>query len=216
MNYSLNEIESMCKRAARGAGMHWGLAEEAGKATRWLTTYDLPGVEGFASLLTRNDAKAYDELAPLLVSDVWKAASGDLCPLSTGAAICDRADVLIDGTIIKIGSIAHPLLLSPFAAAAAKMTDIAIELSWSGVEVTVTPNGVHITGALSALSAENVDAVQCKRVGEPLNKMIQQRARQEVDARNWRQLNAFAQRTYAPATEASRLAGAGAGLTDTD
>jgi hypothetical protein len=29
-------------------------------------------------------------------------------------------------------------------------------------------------------------------------------------------LNAFAQRTYAPATEASRLAGAGAGLTDND
>ncbi|MFV1875593.1 hypothetical protein [Nioella sp.] len=29
-------------------------------------------------------------------------------------------------------------------------------------------------------------------------------------------LNAFAHRTYAPATEESRLAGAGAGLTDND
>ncbi|MEX5611478.1 DUF3726 domain-containing protein, partial [Pseudomonas protegens] len=32
MHASLNEIESLCKKAARGAGRAWGLAEEAGKA----------------------------------------------------------------------------------------------------------------------------------------------------------------------------------------
>ena len=36
MHASLNEIESLCKKAARGAGMSWGLAEEAGKAAKWL------------------------------------------------------------------------------------------------------------------------------------------------------------------------------------
>ena len=34
MSFSLNEIEAMGRRAARGAGLHWGIAEEAGKAVR--------------------------------------------------------------------------------------------------------------------------------------------------------------------------------------
>ena len=33
MNFSLNEMEAIAKRAARGAGYPWGLAEEASKAT---------------------------------------------------------------------------------------------------------------------------------------------------------------------------------------
>ena len=39
MNVSMNEVESMAKTAARGAGYSWGLAEEAGKATRWLSPF---------------------------------------------------------------------------------------------------------------------------------------------------------------------------------
>ena len=31
MSHSLNEIEAMAKRAGRGAGLSWGLAEEAAK-----------------------------------------------------------------------------------------------------------------------------------------------------------------------------------------
>ncbi len=41
-------------------------------------------------------------------------------------------------------------------------------------------------------------------------------ARVDVDDALWTRLNTMAQRTYVPATEASRLAGAGAGLTDND
>ena len=37
-----------------------------------------------------------------------------------------------------------------------------------------------------------------------------------IAAETWSRLGAFAQRTFAPATEASRLAGAGAGLQDND
>ena len=36
MNLSLNEVEATAKKATRGAGYPWGLAEEAGKAVRWL------------------------------------------------------------------------------------------------------------------------------------------------------------------------------------
>ncbi|NND22495.1 MAG: DUF3726 domain-containing protein, partial [Silicimonas sp.] len=41
MSYSLNEVEATAKKAARGAGYPWGLAEEAAKATRWLCAHDI-------------------------------------------------------------------------------------------------------------------------------------------------------------------------------
>ena len=50
-NLSLNEIDACTKKAARGAGMSWGLAEEAGKAVRWLARYNLPNIELIVPLL---------------------------------------------------------------------------------------------------------------------------------------------------------------------
>ncbi|MEL7259121.1 MAG: DUF3726 domain-containing protein, partial [Pseudomonadota bacterium] len=43
MSWSLNEVESLARKAARGAGYSWGLAEEAGKATRWTCAAGWPG-----------------------------------------------------------------------------------------------------------------------------------------------------------------------------
>ena len=43
-----------------------------------------------------------------------------------------------------------------------------------------------------------------------------QSARCEVDPDEWHQLEIYAELTYVPETDASRLAGAGAGLTDND
>ena len=45
MYMSLNEIDVSVKRAARGVGMSWGLAEEAGKAARWLAARRLTRLE---------------------------------------------------------------------------------------------------------------------------------------------------------------------------
>ncbi len=52
MSWSLNEIEGLARKAARGSGLSWGLAEEAGKATRWLCAAGLPGADALAGLLT--------------------------------------------------------------------------------------------------------------------------------------------------------------------
>ena len=51
MSYALNEVEATAKRAARGAGYSWGLAEEASKATRWLCAKGIDGSAVLAGLL---------------------------------------------------------------------------------------------------------------------------------------------------------------------
>ena len=41
--YSLGEIEAQCKKASKGVGLSWGLAEEAGLIARHLSELNLPG-----------------------------------------------------------------------------------------------------------------------------------------------------------------------------
>lgn len=215
MSFSLNEIASMGKRAARGAGYSWGLAEEAGKAARWLAAHDLPGPELLAELLIRNDGRDYETLVPEIDNGQWKAGSDLLCPLITGAALCDRASEISSGGRVELSAVAMPLLLAPFAAGIAELTGTAVRLSWADTELTVTAMGIAIKG-LPAASARRAEKVRCEVVGRAGPVPAAKIAGRTVDAETWTRLAAFAHRTYAPATEASRLAGAGAGLSDND
>ena len=216
MTFSLNEIEAMGKRAARGAGLSWGLAEEAGKAARWLAARGLPGPDQLAEILTLNDGKSYDDLAPVSIEGEWRAPSDRLCPLVCGAALCDRAGEIAAGREIELGPVARPLLLAPYVAAAARQAGCAIELSWTGAAMVFAPEGVSIDAAPEALTARGADHARCRRVDGPVTAPSADPCTGAVDAETWTRLNAFALRTFAPATEASRLAGAGAGLTDND
>lgn len=217
----LNEVEAMGKRAARGAGLSWGLAEEAGKAARWLVARGLPGVEQLADCLTRNDKHAYAELMPSDVDGVWQAPAGPLCPLIAGAALCDRAAEIAGERVIELGETAQPLLIVPYVAGAAKLTGTAMAIGWDEVTVTLSPCGERIEGNRDDLTALSTDSVRCKRAEHadelftPANGLAAPAMpAAPIDAAAWNRLKTFAQRTYAPATEASRLSGAGAGLSD--
>jgi hypothetical protein len=213
---SLNEVEAMGKRAARGAGLPWGLAEEAGKAARWLTEHGYPGAEQLADILTRNDKRDYADLAPQDVDGIWQAPCGRLCPLITGAALCDCAAEIADGRVIELGETAQPLLLVPYVAGAAKLTGAAITIAWDDVAVTLVSDGECIEGDHRSLAARSTARVLCRLADsvDELSAPASLANEPAVPAATWNQLATFAQRTFAPATEASRLAGAGAGLSD--
>ena len=217
MTFSLNEIEATGKRAARGAGLDWGIAEEAGKAARWLTAHGLPGPELLAELLTQNQGKSYAELVPVSVEGVWQAKSGRLCPLIAGAALADRADEVAAGRDFELGPIAFPLLLAPYAAIGAKLRGAKIEVAWPGVTLTIAPDdGLAVEGDMAAVTARTVDNVHCRPAAKDAATLPAGQPGRAVDAETWSRLSAFANLTLAPATEASRTLGAGSGLTDND
>lgn len=217
MTFSLNEIEAMGKRAARGAGLDWGIAEEAGKAARWLTAHGLPGPELLAELLTRNEGKSYDELAPVSTEGVWCAKSGRLCPLIAGAALSDRAGEVAAGRDFEIGPIAFPLLLAPYAAIGAKSRGAKIEVSWPGVTLTIAPDdGLAVEGDMAAVATRTAEGVHCRPAAKDAVTPPAGEPGRAVDAETWSRLSAFAHRTLAPASEASRALGAGSGLVDSD
>ena len=82
MNYSLNEIDGLARKAARGAGLEWGLTEEAGKAVRWLCAASLPGADCLALHLQGIDTEDYNSICPQIGDAAfWEAEGGLLCPL---------------------------------------------------------------------------------------------------------------------------------------
>ena len=216
---SLNEVESYGRRAARGAGMHWGLAEEAGKAARWLAERDLPGAQLLAELLTANRERAYGDMAPVIVDERWQAAKGELCPLCSGAALGDRSGTLIGGEEIHLLALARPLLLTPFLDQSWRPQGASFELRWTGIRISVAAGGVALEcSEESAFLKARADEVTVLVGADPSPRLTHRprTAGVSVPMSAWRTLNAFAKHTYVPASEESRARGAGAGSTDND
>jgi Protein of unknown function (DUF3726) len=216
MTYSLNEVEAMCRRAARGAGLSWGMAEEAGKAARWLSAHSLPGPAILLSLLEQNDGTAYEDLAPMNVEGEWRSPEGRLCPLIAGAALCDRSARFGEGKVHRLGPTSHPVLLAPYAAAAARQSGRQIHLSWQGADLYFSGTECMARAADRALLVAQVDTVDCTSCDQQPGTAFQLNSRAEITPQVWKSLAALAQRTYAPATEESRISGAGSGLSDND
>ena len=184
--YSLAEIDAQGRKAARGAGYPWGLAEEAGRAVRWLEARGLPGCAALARLLAAQDGCDYDVLRPNALGGVWEADDGALCPLIVGVTLADHCFDVPP----TLGKIREPLLLLPYLA--------ACRLTHPGITAEA---GVH------DLSSAPLAPAYDDRRATP--------ASREIEPEIWSALDRFAHRTYVPATDASR-AGAGAGTTDND
>lgn len=216
---TLVEIEGYFRKVARATGLPWGLAEEAGKAARWLAAFNLPGPELMLTHLQNIEGKDYEQYKPVIGSDAasefWQANGQTLCPIITGAAIADRAKLLLNGHTISLGSAAYPILLAATIGQASRCHNMIITTSWAGVKLSCYGNGIRIEGNRDDLWLDKVDAVSCQQTFGTLPEQMPSTLAYAIDSDVWRVVDELAFRTYAPATEASR-AGAGAGLTDND
>jgi hypothetical protein len=216
MSHSLNEIEAHAKRAARGAGLPWGMAEEAARATRWLASHELAGPALLADVLTQNDGLSQTQVAPGALEGVWHAPSGQLCPLAGGATLNDCADRLAANQPIEMADVSYPLLVLPFAAWAALHIKQPVRLTWQDVEIDTDGVGIWVRDPHSQINIEKTVALICQKAETRQDPANRPSLRGTVAPETWARLNNFAQRTYAPATDASRLLGAGAGTSDND
>ncbi|MEM7733456.1 MAG: DUF3726 domain-containing protein [Pseudomonadota bacterium] len=191
MTYSLGEVEALCRKAARGAGFSWGMADEAGKTARWLCKHDLPGAAALAGYLdTRQDACGPDD--PALPD--W-AANGPLCPLVCGTLLSDMGARSMER---RLHNLAWPVLLLPHVG--------------GDMELRIGPDKRSQDDPMIPLAP--LATVQSKQDSTGSNRPPTTRATIATD--DLEILTRFAARTYAPETDASKLSGAGAGLKDED
>ena len=210
MSLSLNEIEATARKAARGAGYDWGLAEEAGTATRWLCHYGFAGCRALATVLQTADTVPIQHITPVAAGQIWQAPGAVACPVSCGTALSDRA-TQVSQSPFRFGTVLSPLLLLPFAHYVARQLDQPVAIGWTGFSATLHKHGVASEGSITDQTAD-VTVSACSREIQP--HPLQTRA--DPDPTDWDCLLSFAARTYAPATEASRILGAGAGPSNAD
>ncbi|UCH39303.1 MAG: DUF3726 domain-containing protein [Gammaproteobacteria bacterium] len=212
---TLAEIESSLRKAARACGLDWGVAEEAGKAARWLAAFNLPGPETTLRHLQNLCGQDYRNFIPDCDLVPWQASGGILCPIITGAALADRSAIMLEGSAIKLGPTAYPLLLAATLGQAARYHRTVFTTCWAGVRVNCFANGLTIAGNNDSLLLPEAPNVCCCReeLSEP--EQLPATLAYEIDREIYDEIDRLAFQTYAPATEHSR-AGAGAGLTDND
>lgn len=169
-NYSLTEIETHTRKAARGAGYHWGEAEELGKAVRWLCAAGFDGATEVLELLQAVEGQVdkYRPNAGLMGGEPQQ----ELCGLSLGCALADL------GAGAFTENITTPNILNP-------LITYAI--------ICNAHNAVDKHGLVEFLGLKIQTA-------DPMT---------QVTTHTWGALNVFVMRTYVPATEESRLKGAG-------
>lgn len=213
VSQSLGEIEALAKRAARGAGYSWGLAEEVGFATRWLCRFGLPGAEKAEHLLTAFDR---GEVFPPVVCGAVLQAKGaaPLCPIQTGAYLADIGVL----EAMEIHQLSEPLLILPFAALATRHANQPIgkrpiKVIWGNFVAITNGTDLSISGKDQDITcAQNV---LIRHVQDQPQSMPNQ-TRSNASPACLEILNRLAHRTYAPATDESRNRGAGAGGSDND
>ena len=194
MSWSLGEMRSLSMKAARGCGLPWGLAEEAGFAVWWLEARCHPGVQALATYLNEIEGKE---------------TKSEHCPITLGATISDLGaweDVFPT-------KVFQPLLMIPFLAAVAGSD--TIELTGNGYTLFVRQPG--LCGEIpERVLAQGTHAMRCGKCTS-LDANLECTSRVPEDREPFvAELLTHATKTYAPASEASRLSGAGAGLSDND
>jgi hypothetical protein len=214
---SRNEVASLCMKAARGAGMGWGLAEEAGFAAAWLVHHGIDGPRHLMAHLESAQGRAWGNLCPTVAPGAWLApANGSLCPIALGATLGDYAGLpegLSVGSPLKIGKVDHPVLLIPFLAGIAGSSDTVIDIGWAGGAVCLDGGHDALMRAVTALDGQHMPISLTARTGRP--RTMSAGKIPAIAADTIAALNILAMRTTVPASESSR-AGAGSAATDND
>ena len=212
MKVSLNEAAGMATKAAWGAGRPWGLAQEAGNAVSALEAMRLPGAASLFNLLAATDRLPCERLRPITTGNGNWASENSLCPLLTGAYIADAGG---EEFAAELDAVYAPLLLLPFA----RLHCAGVQISWDNALILANRTEASVEGnGLSDTVARAVQIAPLASSALDASKITHSSCWGPVDIADeiWEALSAFAHRTYVPATEASRLKGAGAGLTDND
>ncbi|MFZ1815819.1 MAG: DUF3726 domain-containing protein [Rhizobiaceae bacterium] len=220
LSVSFNEIDALVKRAARGAGFPWGVAEEAGKAASWLCQHGLDGTQLLADALESHARDGASLTAPSALDGIWTAASGNLCPLMTGCTLADCARLIEGRNTIQMGRISYPAIIASFASAISAATGKPVVLAWGNASMIVdAATGIADASGSDLVSplAESMELTLAPAAAAKASRPTERLPRSAmVNPQIWSRLNQLAERTFAPDTEASRVKGAGAGLNDND
>jgi hypothetical protein len=208
MRLSLNEIEVTARKAALGAGLPLGLAEDTGMAAAWLAAAGFPVAELMRSALETTGPRA---LRLQEAEGGWRLA-GEASPLPAlvaGPSASDLAVVLAKegcgGRLrLRVDVPAIAFAHSALASARAKLS-----LAFSTADSLAEADIARLSLLRDCEVTIEAGGGRGAQVGPAHDGIM-------VEPTAWAAVQALANRMLVPATRHSRERGAGAGLIDTD
>jgi hypothetical protein len=201
-------------KAARGTGLHWGLAEDVARSARWLAQYPIPWAESLLALLeSEGDAAA---------SGQENGASAALTSaVRLGSFLSDSASECWVGKFQSFRAVAHPIWVLPPLINVAHTLGLFADVRITGVDITIDPScTLQATASPQVLCAVPLAELRVEfsitpipSCGDPFPRPL---SRASAPKWAWEQLERLAFRTYVPASMESRIKGAGAGVRDDD
>ena len=190
---TLSEIDTTSKRATRGAGFSWGIAEEVGKNMRLLELYGLPGIKNLNKFLKDYKEKQFQKIA--LISETNYASKNPFCPITLGTNFIDQVNLLDKKLNIQISNLAFPILFIPFVSRASEIVGKKIFLKIDDKEFLFNLNQSIYSNYLNISFLENNNS---------------------FNEDEWKELYKLSEDTFVEETESLKIGAAGAGLTDND
>ena len=201
---TLSEIDTTSKRAARGAGFSWGIAEEVGKNMRLLELFGLPGIKNLNQFLKDYKEKQFQKVT--LISDTNNTNKYPFCPITLGVNFIDQVNLLDKKTNIQISNVAFPLLFLPFVSRASEMIGKRIFLKIEEKEFLLNLNQSIYSNYLKN---------EILKVCNTINISFIENSN-SFNENEWKELYKLSEDTFVEETESLKISGAGAGLTDND
>ena len=201
---TLSEIDTTSKRAARGAGFSWGIAEEIGKNMRLLELYGLPGIKNLNKFLKDYKEKQFQKITS--ISETNNSNKYPFCPIILGTNFIDQVNLLDKKNNIHISNVAFPILFLPFVCRASEIIGKKIFLKIEEKEFLLNLNQSIYSNYLKNEVLEICNTINISFIEN----------NNSFNENEWKELYKLSEDTFVEETESLKIGAAGAGLTDND
>ena len=200
---SFSEIETISKRASRGAGFSWGVSEEIGKSIRLMEMFGLPGILYLKSYLNQIENHNYQKITIISADNI--SNNIPYCPISVGLNFMDQVHNLEKIDKINFSNLAYPLLIVPFLSRSSEIIGKKILLNLENFKFLFNYNqSIFSNFDNSFIEKTTKFFISFNQNEDSFDKMT------------WDTLYKISQKTFVDETESSKNTSAGAGLTDND
>jgi len=201
---SLSEIETTSKRASRGVGFSWGIAEEVGKCIRLLELFGLPGIKNLNNYYQKKSKENFDNIK--LINQKNTSNKNPLCPISLGICCLDQIRKIENYNECLFKNVAYPLLLLPFLSRSSEIIGKKILVVLDKYEFLLNFN----TNILSnSLKKEFPSKAKIVKIFFFDNK-------DSFTDYDWKNLYKLSENTFVEESDSLKKGAAGAGLNDND
>ena len=200
---SFSEIETISKRASRGAGFSWGVSEEIGKSVRLMEMFGLPGILYLKSYLNQIENHNYQKITIISADNI--SNNIPYCPISVGLNFMDQAHNLEKIDKINFSNLAYPLLVVPFLSRSSEIIGKKILLNLENFKFLFNYNQSIFSNFDNSFIEKTTNFLISFNQNED-----------SFDEITWETLYKISQKTFVNESESSKKTSAGAGLTDND